>query len=207
MSDRLTAEQIGELERSIHRGNTEWHVAQRGQAMSGAYPAMDGHRVLMFATHLDGNGGGIMLHLGDDRVRCIATCEMVELGQALVTLWQNAPALIAAAKREAEPRCPDCNGELCACGEMTADGPSMDCRACQLRSALDDAVTQREMWCARTTSAEQRAVAAERRVKELEKALKQVSGKLAALSVATNAARAIARTALAQPPESKETRG
>ena len=36
-------------------------------------------------------------------------------------------------------RCPECNHELSCCGEMTADGPSMDCEACQLKSQLTDA--------------------------------------------------------------------
>ena len=33
-------------------------------------------------------------------------------------------------------RCAVCNAELSACGEMTADGPRMDCRECQLEAEL-----------------------------------------------------------------------
>jgi hypothetical protein len=33
---------------------------------------------------------------------------------------------------KASERCEECGGELSACGDMTADGPSMDCRACRL---------------------------------------------------------------------------
>ncbi len=34
------------------------------------------------------------------------------------------------------PRCPECCGELSACGEMTVDGPSDDCVVCQLRAEM-----------------------------------------------------------------------
>lgn len=35
---------------------------------------------------------------------------------------------------EPEPkRCDDCQAELTYCGDMTADGPSLDCPQCQLR--------------------------------------------------------------------------
>jgi len=33
-------------------------------------------------------------------------------------------------------RCPECNGELSDCGEMTADGPLLGCQACLLRAQL-----------------------------------------------------------------------
>lgn len=33
-----------------------------------------------------------------------------------------------------QDRCSKCNGELSYCGEMTPDGPSLDCRVCQLES-------------------------------------------------------------------------
>ena len=33
-------------------------------------------------------------------------------------------------------RCSECNGELSYCGDMTSDGPSLDCRVCQLESDL-----------------------------------------------------------------------
>src|SRR3990167_8842067 len=36
----------------------------------------------------------------------------------------------------ASDRCPDCNAELSACGETTADGPSMDCLVCRLRAEV-----------------------------------------------------------------------
>ncbi len=39
--------------------------------------------------------------------------------------------------QENEPRCPECGGEISACGPMTSDGPSDDCRACQLQSRCD----------------------------------------------------------------------
>lgn len=33
-------------------------------------------------------------------------------------------------------RCKDCGNELSACGEMTADGPRLDCRPCKLAAEL-----------------------------------------------------------------------
>ena len=36
-----------------------------------------------------------------------------------------------------EKRCQDCNGELSCCGEMTSDGPAMDCRACILAAEIE----------------------------------------------------------------------
>ncbi len=33
-------------------------------------------------------------------------------------------------------RCNECNGELSSCGAMTEDGPLLDCRVCQLSTAL-----------------------------------------------------------------------
>ena len=35
------------------------------------------------------------------------------------------------------PRCPECCAELSACGEMTSDGPRMDCRQCQLHAEIE----------------------------------------------------------------------
>ena len=35
-----------------------------------------------------------------------------------------------------QDRCSECNGELSYCGDMTSDGPSLDCRVCQLESDL-----------------------------------------------------------------------
>lgn len=36
----------------------------------------------------------------------------------------------------ADERCSECHGELTYCGEMTADGPSLDCKVCQLRARV-----------------------------------------------------------------------
>ncbi len=58
-------------------------------------------RVLMWANHANGRGGGIMGHLGGDRVRCVASMDDARLGRAFVALWQHGSALIAAAEREA----------------------------------------------------------------------------------------------------------
>ena len=52
------------------------------------------------------------------------------------------------------PRCRECNSELSTCGEMTEDGPSMDCLVCQLRAELDTAKHQRGYACAQLSDAE-----------------------------------------------------
>lgn len=97
------------------------------------------------------------------RNESLAPIDRVATFGALRELYmKRGPALIAAAKRDAEPRCPECNGELSSCGTATIDGPSLDCRACLLNDLL------RAME-ARSTSAEQRAVEAEERVARLEK--------------------------------------
>jgi len=55
---------------------------------------------------------------------------------------------IATALRDAarvpEERCAECNGELSACGEMTPNGPSMDCEVCILRSTLEEVCAERD---------------------------------------------------------------
>lgn len=82
----------------------------------------------------------------------------------------SAQAARAAAERE---RCPACNGELSECGEMTEDGPSLDCRACQLGSMV---VEERH----RAEAAEARAADAERRLGVAREALKNADTMLRA---------------------------
>ena len=155
---------------------------------------------------------GILAHvLETSGIQVGTTIDRKDLENMAASLDGQLSALIAAAKREAEPRCPECNGELSSCGTATIDGPSTDCRACLLNDLL------RAMQ-ARTTSAEQRAVAAEGRVKELAQALgsmlyicgqrlmvanprNDTHGHKYAEQVIAEGKAVIARTALAQPPE------
>lgn len=57
---------------------------------------------------------------------------------------RNAESVVAALRaRVAElevcnKRCETCNSELSYCGEMTVDGPSLDCEVCQLRDIIKD---------------------------------------------------------------------
>jgi hypothetical protein len=58
-------------------------------------------------------------------------------------LAELADALEAAERRVGEleragygERCEDCSGELTYCGEMTSDGPSLDCPLCRSRSDI-----------------------------------------------------------------------
>jgi len=156
---------------------------------------------------------GILAHvLETSGIHVGTTIDRKDLENMAASLDGQLSALIAAAKREAEPRCPECNGELSSCGTATIDGPSTYCRACLLNDLL------RAMQ-ARATSAEQRAVAVEGRVKELEEVRKHAeqlvyiisqwrSGGLrigACKQAEDKLIEAIASTALAQPPESKET--
>lgn len=51
-------------------------------------------------------------------------------------------------------RCPECQGELSYCGEMTSDGPSLDCRACSLATRLRAAEADNAALKARAEAAE-----------------------------------------------------
>lgn len=49
------------------------------------------------------------------------------------------PALLRAWEDRNKDRCSECNGELSACGDMTSDGPRMDCKVCQLLARAETA--------------------------------------------------------------------
>jgi len=65
----------------------------------------------------------------------VADCKRISsLTEQIETIKGDARRWKAAAL-EVE-RCPECSGELSYCGEMTADGPALDCLACQLRATI-----------------------------------------------------------------------
>lgn len=53
-------------------------------------------------------------------------------------LYEHSESLLAAARAHLADRCPECHGELSCCGEMTSDGPTLDCEKCILHSTLQD---------------------------------------------------------------------
>jgi hypothetical protein len=83
----------------------------------------------------------------------------------------------AAAERE---RCPACNGELSECGEMTEDGPSLDCRACQLGSMVVEERHRAEAAEARAADAERRLGVAREALRSAEVMLRGARNRLAA---------------------------
>lgn len=133
MPDKLTASEVEELKR------LDAAATQPPWMIDGDSPKIEspGHDICEVSN---------FIHLADE---CRANRDLIYKSRNAL------PALLRAWEERNKDRCSECNGELSACGDMTSDGPSMDCQTCLYNAALQDTKNLLQ-------SSEVRAEAAER---------------------------------------------